>query len=335
MGGVFSQNAENGDINVLFSFSGSPIDGSLAFINVLRDPAGNLYGVTGFGEQNPNFSCSRAEAIGGLGCGTVYKLDAKTHEETILHNFDFDNGWQPFSLIRDHSGNLYGATVLGGSTGGSLTGCPAGDGFDLQVGGCGVIFRIDAAGNFTIVHKFDHRPRCPFISCPGITNAPGAETHGIHPTYETIDDQGNIFGVTAAGGNFGLGVIYRIDAAGNYSVLHHFAGPIDGFGTTALLLRNGKLYGANSAGGNILDCGFQSGCGTLFMVDTATGQFTVLHTFTDINEGAGPGSLAFDLNGNLLGTTTFGGVGVLNFNICFPGEGCGNIFKFNLNGISN
>jgi uncharacterized repeat protein (TIGR03803 family) len=63
----------------------------------------------------------------------------------------------------------------------------------------------------------------------------------------------------------------------------------------------GNLYGTTQAGGT-------SGVGTVFKL-TATGQETVLHTFTGgTTDGANPfGSLVRDAAGNLYGTTFVGG----------------------------
>ena len=316
-GGVFSQNPRTGDVAPLFSFSDFPVDGATPLTGVIRDAAGNLYGATLGGGHNPSGACAIGDLTGG--CGTIYKLDAKTHQETVLHTFDFDAGWEGWGLARDGAGNLFGSTPRGGDT-------PCREGPEPI--GCGLVFRIDSSGNFSVIHRFSHRPTCPFISCP--PSPPGAEVHGVGPSYLTVDEEGTVFGVTQLGGNFGLGVIFKIDTAGKYTVLHHFAGPFDGFNTQALALRDGKLYGVNFEGGNILDCGFGSGCGTIFVVDTKTGKFSVLHTFSRIEEGAGPTALAFDEKGDVFGATFFGAAGVGDPNRCTGGEGCGNVFKFRL-----
>lgn len=337
-GGVFSQNARTGVIDTLFSFSGSPIDGSQPFFNVVRDSSGNLYGITGFGNSDPMGLCAFDVGLGGVGCGTVFKLDAKTRQETIIHNFDFDNGWQPFSLVIDKAGNLYGATIEGGQPNGNgVGGCPAGDGVDLQVGGCGLIFKVDTSGNFSILHVFDHTAHCPFLPslCPPPAPGPPPELQGTHPTYLAVDDDGSIFGVTISGGNFGLGVVFKIDSSGNYSVLHHFAGPQDGFSTNAVAIHNGKFYGTNAAGGDTLNCGFGAGCGVIFSVDTRTGAFSVVHTFSNAADGIGPDELAFDTKGNLIGSSDLGGLGLFNRNVCTGGAGCGNVFRLLLEGDSN
>src|ERR1700720_189267 len=107
---------------VLHSFAcgsdgGNP-GGSLIF-----DGAGNLYGTT-----TGNYECS---------LGTVFKL-APNGTETVLHNFSGgSNGWGPDdSLVMDKKGNLYGATIGGGSI------------------GCGVIFEVTSVGKEKTLHDF-------------------------------------------------------------------------------------------------------------------------------------------------------------------------------------
>jgi uncharacterized repeat protein (TIGR03803 family) len=91
--------------------------------------------------------------------------------------------------------------------------------------------------------------------------------------------------------------------AQTFTVLHEFTGKPDG-GTPVRgnLVRDaaGNLYGTTRSGG-----GFNFG--TVFKVD-ATGQESVLYSFTGLLDGASPGSgLVSDPAGNLYGTTDYGG----------------------------
>jgi uncharacterized repeat protein (TIGR03803 family) len=55
----------------------------------------------------------------------------------VLHSFNDLDGNSPFAgLIRDSMGNLYGTTITGGPNGG------------------GTVFKLDAAGNETVLHGF-------------------------------------------------------------------------------------------------------------------------------------------------------------------------------------
>ena len=102
-----------------------------------------------------------------------------------------------------------------------------------------------------------------------------------------------------------------------YNVLYTFTGGTDGsnpnlFGTDAGLIRDkeGNLYGATPDGGYVTTAPFSpclAGCGVLYKLDKA-GKETVLYTFHGSPDGSGPvGSLVRDEEGNLYGTTPFGG----------------------------
>lgn len=106
-----------GHETVLHTFTGSS-DGAYPYAGLILDPLGNLYGTTYGGGST---GC-------GVGCGTVFKVDAKGNE-TVLHAFTggADGAWPRDRLIMDASGNLYGTAPGGG---------------DLSCGGCGVVFKL-------------------------------------------------------------------------------------------------------------------------------------------------------------------------------------------------
>ncbi|MGA9475079.1 MAG: choice-of-anchor tandem repeat GloVer-containing protein, partial [Terriglobales bacterium] len=94
------------------------------------------------------------------------------------------------------------------------------------------------------------------------------------------------------------------------TVLYSFTGMADGATPGGGLIRDGEgnLYGIASAAGD-LSCF----CGVVFKLDRM-GNETVLHTFTgppDGGESFSNASLVRDEEGNLYGTTTFGGSGSL------------------------
>jgi uncharacterized repeat protein (TIGR03803 family) len=141
---------------------------------LIKDNAGNLYGTTVLGGQG---KCESSK------CGIVFKFDAAGHE-TVLHSFTGkSDGGQPQSgLVRDSAGNLYGTTFLGGSN--SCGGSGA---------GCGVVFKLDAAGTETVLHTFSD----------------GAD--GGFPTGGLVrDSAGNLYGTTSHGGASGNGVVFEI-----------------------------------------------------------------------------------------------------------------------------
>jgi uncharacterized repeat protein (TIGR03803 family) len=88
-----------------------------------------------------------------------------------------------------------------------------------------------------------------------------------------------------------------------FKTLYTFTGGLDGSepGST-LLLSNGNLLGTTPTGGAF-------GLGTIFSLNIATGQFTVLHAFAGAPSDGGNGGaeLMTDSAGNLYGTTQIGG----------------------------
>jgi uncharacterized repeat protein (TIGR03803 family) len=198
---------------------------------------------------------------------------------TVLYNFTGGpDGWGPYAgLIQDPSGDLYGTTSLGGDSN-----CTPGYGY-----GCGVVFKLDTAGTETVLHTFSGSP------------------DGTNPVAPVIRDKaGNIYGTSSYGGSSSNGTVFKIDTAGNYTVLYSFTGKSDGCYPWQGLVRGkaGDLYGTTSS------CG-SSGYGTIFEVDSG-GSFTLLHSFTGrSSDGAYPyyGHLTMDKTGNLYGVTAGGG----------------------------
>jgi uncharacterized repeat protein (TIGR03803 family) len=148
----------------------------------------------------------------------------------------------------------------------------------------GTVFKINSVGNATVLYSFS------------------GGSDGATPYSGLIPDaQGNLYGTTYAGGS-GYGTVFEITGTGQESVLYTFSGT-DGANPRAGLVLDseGNLYGTTYAGGAF-------GLGTVFEL-TPGGQETVLHSFAGIPDGSSPyfGSLVLDSQGNLYGTTLFGG----------------------------
>jgi uncharacterized repeat protein (TIGR03803 family) len=256
---------KRGKETVLYSFTGKAGDGAIPWSDLVRDPAGNLYGTTYYG--------------GAFGNGTVFRLDP-TNKETVLYSFKGSGGDGKFpnaGVIRDAAGNLYGTT----SQGGDLT-CPAHN--DDQ--GCGTVFKVDKAGKEALLHTFK-----------------GTSDGGM-PNYGNLlrDAAGNLYGTASFGGDFDMGVVFKLNKNGAESVLHNFkGGSTDGAYPVAGLVMGaaGDLYGTASEGG-------PSNNGIVFALDK-TRKETVLHSF-DLVDGRLPfGQLVRDPKGRLYGTTYEGG----------------------------
>jgi uncharacterized repeat protein (TIGR03803 family) len=267
---------------------------------------GNLYGTTVNGGNVSK--CPNSP----VGCGVVYKLKLNkgSYSYTVLYKFTPPTGQESMAgLAIDKAGNLYGTTDQGGDLR-----CPEGQGV-----GCGVVFKVDKAGDETVLHKFK-----------GTDGAnPWGGGHGAGKLV--LDATGSIYGTANSGGDLncgqtgGCGVVFKVDKAGDETVLHAFTWGRDGGMPNSGLFRdaNGNLYGTTYQGGNAGDCNNPTaGCGVVFMV-SAAGNYTVLHRFNGgADDGSRPqGDLMMDARGNLYGTTVTGG----DYS-CGSG-GCGTVFK--------
>lgn len=103
----------------------------------------------------------------------------------------------------------------------------------------------------------------------------------------------------------GWGLMFRVKPDGSgYQVVHTFDGTTDGGTPRADLFvgKDGAIYGSSSTGGG------NTQYGTLWRY-TTSGQFTVLHTFTN-SEGSYPGTpFVQDASGVLYNTAASGGSG--------------------------
>jgi uncharacterized repeat protein (TIGR03803 family) len=306
--------AQGQTFTVLYSFTGQ---GGGPTAGLTFDKAGNFYGTTQYG-GNP--ACA-------LGCGSVFKMNT-AGDVKIIHRFTgkADGGTPYAGLIRDAAGNLYGTTRYGGNF--------------ACGGGCGTVFRIDAAGNETVLHSFTGADgwvpqgglaqdadgnfygttydggdlSCnPPYGCGEVFKLDASNrltvlysfagsTDGRFPSSALVlDAAGNLYGTTASGGSASLGVVFKVDRNGNETVLHSFAGAPDGSSPFAGLLRVGSsFFGTTATGGTF-------GFGTVFKVDATSGKETVVYNFTGGTDGVYPlGGLVADAQGNLYGSTSQG-----------------------------
>jgi|HubBroStandDraft_6_1064221.scaffolds.fasta_scaffold42519_2 uncharacterized repeat protein (TIGR03803 family) len=242
--------------SVLYGFLGYPTDGGNSYGDLIQDSDGNLYGTTYYGGSDDH--------------GTIFKIDpsgTRTILYTFLHSDIAAGAFPQGGLFRDPEGNLYGTTFAGGNSN-----C-----------NCGTIFKLDTSNNLTTLHQFN------------------SYTSGRYPESRLLDVKGTLYGTTAGGGgacssaNGGCGVVFSLNSAGRYAVVHEFTGTADGSQPGDLIRDSaGNLYGAAELDG-------PDGFGTVFEIDTS-GTFAILHTFTGGSDGGYPqGRLLRDVNGNIHG----------------------------------
>ena len=126
-----------------------------------------------------------------------------------------DGAYPNGGLVQDAEGNLYGTAYQGGTY------------------NYGTIFKITASGEFTVLYSF-----------------PGGKS-GANPYADlNLDQQGNIFGVTSAGGTHNFGIVFKLDASGKETILHNFVAEPDGVHPSGLIIdASGNLYGTTYQGG--------------------------------------------------------------------------------------
>jgi uncharacterized repeat protein (TIGR03803 family) len=163
---------------------------------------------------------------GATESGTVYKL-APDGTETVLYSFCAqanctDGGTPLATLVADSNGNLYGTAVGGGAS------------------NDGVVFEMAPDGSsYSVLHAF-------------------AGSDGEYPQSSLVGDaQGNLYGVTSAGGSTGRGVLYEIPSGGAETTLYTFCskrGCSDGsypdeLGGGLIVDGSGNIYGTTWDGG--------------------------------------------------------------------------------------
>jgi uncharacterized repeat protein (TIGR03803 family) len=262
-------------------------DGANPVGALVRDPAGNLYGVTVNGGEHNN-------CVDSDGCGVVFELTPNpdgTWTETVLHSFTGaeDAGENPAAgLVLDSAGNLYGTTEYSEVSWGLV--------FELSPMDGGI-------WQETVLYAFT-----------------GGQDGG-NPTSLVLDSTGNLYGTaisggdpsgTSCGGFNGCGVVFELtpnqDGTWQETVLHAFTGKADGgfpFGAVTIS-STGDLFGAALDGGNPT-CGC-CGCGVAFELTIADGWAEkVLHSFSGADGESPIGNLTISPKGSIYGTTRFGG----------------------------
>jgi uncharacterized repeat protein (TIGR03803 family) len=300
--GTIFEFTTTGQEDVRYAFKGGR-DGANPDAGLARDNTGNLYGVTAIGGDH---ACQ---------CGTVFEFTASGSENILYRFLGAPDGATPTaSLIMDSSGNLFGTTAFGGLI------CS-----QVFSHGCGTAFEVTAGGTEMVLYTFCQQPNC---------------ADGLVPYSNlTLDlTSGDFYGTTVSGGRdcppFGCGTVYKLRPDMRETVIHAFQGvTVDGLNPLAgvTLDEAGNLYSA--ACGSSIECQTVLGrkcaksCvnGDVYTIHIADGErahdaFDVIHTFKG-KKGTNPTSPLLLYNGNLYGTTTFGGT-----HECVS-QGCGVVFE--------
>ena len=255
---------------------------------------------------------------------------AASWKEKVLYSFQgLPDGATPSGgVVFDQAGNLYGATIDGGANT-----CPG-------ITECGTVYQLKPP-----VQKGKPWTESVLYVFKGADFNDGTSaTGGL-----IFDQAGNLYGTTSYGGSggcqlfgtrVGCGTVYELippkQKIGVWTekVLYSFKSGKDGYFPQGDLIfdAKGNLYGATQYGGGFGSCNapFYQYCGTVFELSppkTKGGKWTekVLYAFKSGKDGANPnGGLVFDRNGNIYGTTFYGGDTTCKAN---AGVGCGTAFE--------
>ncbi len=238
----------------------------------------------------------------------------------VLYNFNGTDGDTPQSLTSDQTGNLYGTTAFGGTNSDA----------DCNSHGCGTVFKLspNGDGTWTQTVLYDFCAAGPHCQ------------DGYNPTSGLVlDAAGNLYGTTLSGGPYGGGVAYELSpptqgGAWGMNLMYFFcaaslcADGEDPSGAVAIDAA-GNFYGTTASGGNNYN-------GLVFELSPPTSQNlwwteSVLYDFCSVAQGKACldgnnpiGGVTFDVSGNLIGTTAWGGQ---YHNHDCNDRGCGTVFK--------
>jgi uncharacterized repeat protein (TIGR03803 family) len=302
IGAVIKLNPTTGALTTLVNFNG-PGNGSLPYGSLIQANDGNLYGLT-FGG-------------GSSDLGTLFKCTTTGTLTTLVTFIGSNGGYPSGSLIQASDGNLYGMTEIGGAS--SL----------------GTLFKCTTSGTLTTLINFSgangSSPQGSLIQATdgnlyGMTESGGSSdsgtifscttsgtlntivnftgtANGANPYGDLLQaSDGNLYGMTEAGGTSDSGTLFTCTTTGTLTTLVNFSGAANGANPFGNLIQatDGNLYGTTDAGGTSDD-------GTIFSC-TTSGTLTTLVNFAGAANGSNPeGSLFQATDGNLYGMTNQGG----------------------------
>ncbi len=316
------------------------LNGWEPYTSVIQGTDGNFYGTTNGG---PAFKPNNFQVTPSGELTQIYRWCSQP---------ECADGSGSSALILGSDGNLYGATVGGGSRAGNhygagtvykmttagelttlyefctTTPCSDGenpigiilasDGNFYGVTGAGgkfkqgTLFRVSPTGEFTLLYTFCSQANC----------ADGS--YVIFPPIQATD--GNFYGTTFNGGTFNGGVIYELTASGTYTVLYNFCSsdqcPDGQYPNSITQGSDGNFYGTTQYGGSLQG-------GIIYELTAASHQYSVVHTFAQSIYGFSQTALTLASDGNLYGTLGGGGSG------SWDPSTLGEIFQFTSGGAFN
>lgn len=301
--------ADDDDFSTLYKFQApnsttgaSPL-GSQPDSRPVLGPDHAVYGMTSDGGSN--------------GTGVVYRFDLQSHQYRVLHTFSVldsngdnsDGAYPGVALTRGPGDVFYGMATSGGQNGN------------------GTIFKITTCGEFTLLHTFS------------ALDANAHNEDGAYPLRTiVVGHNGNLYGTTRIGGENtcgelpipnACGVVWMIDGAGNFRVLHQFTED-EGHAASLTEASDGFFYGCAVWPNTSLPNGQPLPSGILYRMGPWGGHFEVLYSFIQTDslgeneDGAECYEPLVETNpGVFYGTTRLGGTNgngvVFRYSLSYPG----------------
>ena len=210
---------------------------------------------------------SQGDLFGSTGQGEEYSVGAV---------FEIAAGSSTDTTLASFTGKFAGEFVVGDlvvDSSGNLFGTTGGTVFEIAAG----------SGTITTLAAFNH-------------------FNGSSADGALVEDRsGNLFGTTSGGG-LDDGTVFEVAAGSGIITTLAFFNGTNGTTPSAGLVEDtrGNLFGTTEGGG-------AAGYGTVFEIAAGTGTITTLASFNDTNGSNPIGQLLEDGNGDLFGTTDYGG----------------------------
>lgn len=263
----------------LISFSGSNGSGP-ELMSLVQGTDGDLYGVTSSGGEH--------------GHGSVFKVTTSGALKTIYSFCGCGDGSDPTgTLVQGPDREFYGTTGAGGAH------------------DAGTVFKVTSNGVLKTLHSF-----CDLAGClDGASPIAGMVRGTDGAFYGTTFYGGGSPGNDCSRDYYGCGTVFKITASGELTTLYRFCSRLkcpDGDNPYSALVEgtDGNFYGTTYSGG--ASTARFAVAGTVFKI-SRFGKLTMLYSFCsqpNCSDGENPvGPLIQGGDGNLYGTTSFGGAG--------------------------
>ncbi|MGA3008484.1 MAG: choice-of-anchor tandem repeat GloVer-containing protein, partial [Opitutaceae bacterium] len=220
--GLYTIGSPAAVLNVIYNFTTANNGGTYPTSGLVQGSDGSFYGTAN---------------DGGIEDGAIFKI-TPAGVLAASASFYHTNGAHPFgaSLVQGTDGNFYGTTEIGGST---YTGLLGNEGY-------GTVFQMTPTGALTTLYSFD---------------AMGDPAAGYHPEADLAQgSDGNFYGTTPDGGDFGRGTVFQMTPGGVLTTLVSFNGTNGAYPFAGLVQGgDGNFYGTTTDGGDF-------GRGTVFQM---------------------------------------------------------------------